>query len=296
MNIANLKGIILAGGNGSRLAPLTDSISKQLLPVYDKPMIYYPLSTLMLMGIKDILIITTKRDESLFKNLIGNGENLGIKISYKVQDKAMGIPQAFILAEKFLINSKVVLILGDNIFYGHDLTGQLIDSVNKDAEATIFAYRVQDPSRFGIINFDKDQNPTSIEEKPKLSKSDFAITGLYIYTSNVVEFAKQLKPSKRGELEISDLNKIYMRKNKLNVEVLGRGIAWLDTGTFESLQDASLFVKTIETRQGLKIGCPEEVAWRLKYIDDQKFENITSKYSNSPYGNYLQKILNERIF
>ena len=296
MNIANLKGIILAGGNGSRLAPLTDSISKQLLPVYDKPMIYYPLSTLMLMGIKDILIITTKRDESLFKNLIGNGENLGIKISYKVQDKAMGIPQAFILAEKFLINSKVVLILGDNIFYGHDLTGQLIDSVNKDAEATIFAYRVQDPSRFGIINFDKDQNPTSIEEKPKSSKSDFAITGLYIYTSNVVEFAKQLKPSKRGELEISDLNKIYMRNKKLNVEVLGRGIAWLDTGTFESLQDASLFVKTIEMRQGLKIGCPEEVAWRLKYIDDQKFENITSKYSNSPYGNYLQKILNERIF
>ncbi len=296
MNNANLKGIILAGGNGSRLAPLTDSISKQLLPVYDKPMIYYPLSTLMLMGIKDILIITTKRDESLFKNLIGNGENLGIKISYKVQDKAMGIPQAFILAEKFLINSKVVLILGDNIFYGHDLTGQLIDSVNKDAEATIFAYRVQDPSRFGIINFDKDQNPSSIEEKPKSSKSDFAITGLYIYTSNVVEFAKQLKPSKRGELEISDLNKIYMRNNKLNVEVLGRGIAWLDTGTFESLQDASLFVKTIEMRQGLKIGCPEEVAWRLKYIDDQKFENITRKYSNSPYGNYLQKILNERIF
>ena len=296
MNNANLKGIILAGGNGSRLAPLTDSISKQLLPVYDKPMIYYPLSTLMLMGIKDILIITTKRDESLFKNLIGNGENLGIKISYKVQDKAMGIPQAFILAEKFLINSKVVLILGDNIFYGHDLTGQLIDSVNKDAEATIFAYRVQDPSRFGIINFDKDQNPKSIEEKPKSSKSDFAITGLYIYTSNVVEFAKQLKPSKRGELEISDLNKIYMRNNKLNVEVLGRGIAWLDTGTFESLQDASLFVKTIEMRQGLKIGCPEEVAWRLKYIDDQKFENITSKYSNSPYGNYLKKILNERIF
>ena len=296
MNIANLKGIILAGGNGSRLAPLTDSISKQLLPVYDKPMIYYPLSTLMLMGIKDILIITTKRDESLFKNLIGNGENLGIKISYKVQDKAMGIPHAFILAENFLINSKVVLILGDNIFYGHDLTGQLIDSVNKDAEATIFAYRVQDPSRFGIINFDKDQNPTSIEEKPKSSKSDFAITGLYIYTSNVVEFAKQLKPSKRGELEISDLNKIYMRNNKLNVEVLGRGIAWLDTGTFESLQDASLFVKTIEMRQGLKIGCPEEVAWRLKYINDQKFENIISKYSNSPYGNYLQKILNERIF
>ena len=296
MNNANLKGIILAGGNGSRLAPLTDSISKQLLPVYDKPMIYYPLSTLMLMGIKDILIITTKRDESLFKNLIGNGENLGIKISYKVQDKAMGIPHAFILAEKFLINSKVVLILGDNIFYGHDLTGQLIDSVNKDAEATIFAYRVQDPSRFGIINFDKDQNPTSIEEKPKSSKSDFAITGLYIYTSNVVEFAKQLKPSKRGELEISDLNKIYMRNNKLNVEVLGRGIAWLDTGTFESLQDASLFVKTIEMRQGLKIGCPEEVAWRLKYIDDQKFENITSKYSNSPYGNYLKKVLNERIF
>jgi len=291
----NLKGIILAGGNGSRLAPLTDSLSKQLLPVYDKPMIYYPLSTLMLMGVKDILIITTERDESLFKNLIGNGEKLGIKISYKVQYEAKGIPHAFILAGKFINNSKVVLILGDNIFYGHDLTSQLINSVKKDSDATIFAYRVQDPSRFGIVNFDKKYIPKFIEEKPKFSKSNFAITGLYIYESNVVEYAKQLKPSKRGELEITDLNNIYLKKNKLNLEILGRGIAWLDTGTFESLQDASLFIKTLEMRQGLKIGCPEEVAWRLNYIDDKELGDITKKYANNPYGNYLKKILNEKF-
>ena len=296
MNNFNLKGIILAGGNGSRLAPLTDSLSKQLLPVYDKPMIYYPLSTLMLMGIRDILIITSKRDESLFKNLIGNGENLGIKISYEVQHEAMGIPHAFILAEKFIKNSKVVLILGDNIFYGHDLTFQLIDSVNKDSKATIFAYRVQDPSRFGIVNFDKYNLPTFIEEKPKSSKSDFAITGLYIYESKVVSYAKKLKPSKRGELEITDLNNIYLSENALNVEILGRGIAWLDTGTFESLQDASFFIKTLEMRQGLKIGCPEEIAWRLKYINDKEFGDISKKYINSPYGNYLRKILNEKIY
>lgn len=296
MNINSLKGIILAGGKGSRLAPLTDSLSKQLLPVYDKPMIYYPLSTLMLMGVRDILIITTKRDESLFKNLIGRGENLGLKISYEVQSEPMGIPHAFILAEKFIKNSKVVLILGDNIFYGHDLTNQLVSSIKKNSEATIFAYRVQDPSRFGIINFKKDNIPAFIEEKPKSSKSDFAITGLYIYKSNVVGFAKKLKPSKRGELEITDLNNIYMRENKLNVEILGRGIAWLDTGTFEALQDASLYIKTLEMRQGLKIGCPEEIAWRLNYIDDKKFDDISNKYDNSPYGDYLKKVLNEKNY
>ena len=294
MNINSLKGIILAGGKGSRLAPLTDSLSKQLLPVYDKPMIYYPLSTLMLMGVRDILIITTKRDESLFKNLIGRGENLGLKISYEVQSEAMGIPHAFILAEKFIKNSKVVLILGDNIFYGHDLTNQLVSSIKKNSEATIFAYRVQDPSRFGIINFNEENIPTDIEEKPKSSKSDFAITGLYIYKSDVVGYAKKLKPSERGELEITDLNNIYMRENKLNVEILGRGIAWLDTGTFEALQDASLFIKTLEMRQGLKIGCPEEIAWRLNYIDDKKFGDISNKYDNSPYGDYLKKVLNEK--
>ena len=289
----NLKGIVLAGGNGSRLAPLTNSLSKQLLPVYDKPMIYYPLSTLMLMGIRDILLITTKRDQPLFKNLIGNGEKLGIKISYEVQDEPRGIPDAFILAEKFIRNSKVVLILGDNIFYGHDLTTQLVFSAAKDYEATIFAYRVQDPSRFGIIDFNKDNIPTHIEEKPKSSKSDFAITGLYIYQSNVVQYAKKLKPSWRGELEITDLNNLYIKENKLNVEILGRGIAWLDTGTFESLQDASFFIKTLEMRQGLKIGCPEEIAWRLNYIDDKKFRDIAMKYVKSSYGNYLKKILKE---
>jgi len=295
MNKKNLKGIILAGGNGSRLAPLTDSLSKQLLPVYDKPMIYYPLSTLMLMGIKDILIITTKRDEYLFKSLIGNGEKLGIKICYEVQYEAKGIPHAFVLAEKFIKDSKVVLILGDNIFYGHDLTSQLICALKNDSEATIFAYRVQDPSRFGIINFDKKLTPKFIEEKPKLSKSNFAITGLYIYESNVVEHAKKLKPSKRGELEITDLNNIYLKNNKLNLEILGRGIAWLDTGTFESLQDASLFIKTLEMRQGLKIGCPEEVAWRLNYINDKELDAISNKYANNPYGDYLKKILNEKV-
>ena len=242
-----LKGIILAGGNGSRLAPLTNSLSKQLLPVYDKPMIYYPLSTLMLMGIKDILIITTERDQSLFKNLLGSGKDLGIKISYEVQQEPRGIPHAFIIGEKFIKNSKVVLILGDNIFYGHDLISQLISSSRKNAEATIFAY------------------------------------------------AKKLVPSKRGELEITDLNNNYLEGNKLNVEILGRGIAWLDTGTFESLQDASLFIKTLEMRQGLKIGCPEEVAWRLNYIDDRKYTEIARKYSNSPYGNYLKKLLNEKL-
>ncbi len=295
MTINNLKGIILAGGKGSRLAPLTDSLSKQLLPVYDKPMIYYPLSTLMLMGIKDILIITTKRDETLFKNLIGKGEHLGLKISYEIQNEAKGIPHAFILAEKFIKNSKVVLILGDNIFYGHDLTNQLVSSTKNNSEATIFAYRVQDPSRFGIINFNKDRAPALIEEKPKFSKSDFAITGLYIYNSNVVGYAKKLDPSERGELEISDLNNIYMSENKLNVEILGRGIAWLDTGTFESLQDASFFIKTLEMRQGLKIGCPEEIAWRLNYINDKKFGDIANKYANSPYGDYLKKVLNEKV-
>ena len=292
----NFKGIVLAGGTGSRLAPLTNSISKQLLPVYDKPMIYYPISTLMLMGIKDILLITTKRDQALFKNLIGTGENLGIKISYEVQEEPKGIPEAFILAEKFIGNSKVVLILGDNIFYGHDLITQLVSAANKNSDATIFAYRVQNPNRFGVINFDKKQIPTFIEEKPKFAKSNYAITGLYIFESNVIKYAKQLKPSNRGELEITDLNNIYLTKNKLNVEILGRGIAWLDTGTFESLQDASLFIKTLEMRQGLKIGCPEEVAWRLNYIDDKKLGEIANKYANNPYGNYLKKILNEKIY
>jgi len=296
MSKNNFKGIVLAGGNGSRLAPLTNSISKQLLPVYDKPMIYYPISTLMLMGIKDILLITTKRDQALFKNLIGTGENLGIKISYEVQEEPKGIPEAFILAEKFIGNSKVVLILGDNIFYGHDLITQLVSAATKNCDATIFAYRVQEPSRFGVINFDKKQIPTFIEEKPKFAKSNYAITGLYIFESNVIKYAKQLKPSNRGELEITDLNNIYLTKNKLNVEILGRGIAWLDTGTFESLQDASLFIKTLEMRQGLKIGCPEEVAWRLNYIDDKKLGEIANKYANNPYGNYLNKILNEKIY
>ena len=289
----NLKGIVLAGGNGTRLAPLTNSLSKQLLPVYDKPMIYYPLSTLMLMGIREILLITSKRDQPLFKNLIGTGENFGTKISYAVQEEPKGIPEAFILAEKFIENSKVVLILGDNIFYGHDLTTQLICASTKNFDATIFAYRVQDPTRFGIINFNKENVPTNIEEKPKSSKSNFAVTGLYIYKSNVVEYAKKLKPSERGELEITDLNNLYMKGKKLNVEILGRGIAWLDTGTFESLQDASFFIKTLEMRQGLKIGCPEEIAWRLNYIDNKKFGEIIKKYVNSPYGNYLKKLLKE---
>jgi len=284
------KGIILAGGIGSRLAPLTNILSKQLLPIYDKPMIYYPLSTLMLMGIRDILIITTENDLSLFKKLLKDGSNLGIKISFKFQNKPTGIPEAFLISEDFINNKTVTLILGDNIFYGHDLVPQLKKSANLNEGACIFGYKVNDPSRFGVVKLDKDYKVIDIQEKPKKPKSDYAITGLYIYDNTVIEKAKKLNPSKRGELEITDLNKIYLKENQLKVELLGRGTAWLDTGTFESLQDASSFIKTIENRQGLKIGCLEEVAWRMGWIKRKDLIQIASSYTNSAYGDYLLKI------
>jgi len=285
------KGIILAGGTGSRLSPLTKIISKQLLPIYDKPMIYYPLSTLMLMGIKDILIITTPGDLVFFKRLLDDGTSLGIKITYKIQKEPEGIPQAIMIAEDFIQNDKVILILGDNIFYGHDLVPLLKKGLAIDKGASIFVYRVNDPERFGIVEFDKNMKATNIQEKPKSPKSNYAITGLFVYCNDVLQKTKLLKPSKRGELEITDLNNIYLKQSELNVEILGRGTAWLDTGTFESLQDASLFIKTIENRQGLKISCPEEIAWRMKWISSSQLRKLAEKFTNSSYGEYLFKLI-----
>ena len=285
------KGIILAGGTGSRLSPLTKIISKQLLPIYDKPMIYYPLSTLMLMGIKDILIITTPDDLIFFKRLLDDGTTLGIKITYKIQNEPGGIAQAIMIGEEFIQNDKVILILGDNIFYGHDLVPQLRKGLAIDKGASIFIYRVNDPERFGIVEFDKNMKATNIQEKPKNPKSNYAITGLFVYSNDVLQKAKLLKPSKRGELEITDLNKIYLEQSELHVEILGRGTAWLDTGTFESLQEASLFIKTIENRQGLKISCPEEIAWRMGWITSSQLRKLAEKFPNSSYGEYLFKLI-----
>ncbi len=285
------KGIILAGGTGSRLAPLTNILNKQLLPIYDKPMIYYPLSTLMLMGIKDILIITKKDDLPLFRKLLDDGSSLGINIEYLIQNKPAGIPQALLISEKFIENNRVTLILGDNIFYGHDLISQLKKGLRKKSGACIFGYRVNDPKRFGIAKLDHNQKVLEIQEKPSNPKSNYAITGLYIYDKSVISKAKTLNPSKRGELEITDLNKIFLKDNNLTIEILGRGIAWLDTGTFESLQEASSFIKTIENRQGLKIGCPEEISWRMGWIDNQKLKSLAKKYKKSSYGDYLLKLI-----
>ncbi len=290
------KGIILAGGQGSRLAPLTNIFNKQLLPVYDKPMIYYPLSTLMLMGIKDILIITKQDDLQIFKNLLDDGSSLGINIEYKTQKEPAGIPQAFLISEEFIGDNYVTLILGDNIFYGHDLIPQLKKGLKIERGACIFGYRVNDPKRFGIAKLDENKKVVEIQEKPPNPSSNYAITGLYIYDNSVVEKAKTLKPSERGELEISDLNKIFLKDNNLNIEILGRGIAWLDTGTFESLQEASSFIKTIENRQGLKIGCPEEISWRMGWIKNKDLRKLAKKYEMSSYGDYLLKITNTKPY
>ena len=286
------KGIILAGGTGSRLFPITNAVCKQLLPVYDKPMIYYPLSTLMLAGVREILIITTPEDLENFKKLLGDGNNLGINLHYEIQDKPQGLAQAFLIGENFLDGSPSIMILGDNLFYGKGFVNQL-KAASLRKNSTIFAYPVSDPERYGIVDFDKDGKVKSIEEKPLQPKSKYAITGLYFYDESVVEKAKLVTPSDRGELEISDLNKFYLEEGTLNVELFNRGMAWLDTGTTDSLLDASSFIKTIESRQGLKISCPEEIAWRNGWISDEQLIALSQSLKKSGYGRYLINLLEE---
>lgn len=291
-----MKGIILAGGNGTRLYPSTMAISKQLLPIYDKPMIYHPISVLMLAGIRDILIISTPQDLPSFKKLLGDGSQFGITFSYKEQPSPDGLAQAFILGEDFIQNDEVALILGDNIFYGPKFSGQLkyvSKNIKNNGGATIFAYEVRDPERFGVVEFDDNGKVLSLEEKPKKPKSHFAITGLYFYDNNVINYAKTLKPSARGELEITDLNKIYFEKQKLNVEKLGRGFSWLDTGTHASLLRASQYVQTIEENQGIKIACLEEVAYRMKYITKDELKKSIKKYNNNEYFDYVKNLIEE---
>ena len=289
-----MKGIILAGGSGTRLYPATQVVSKQLIPVYDKPMVYYPLATLMLAGIRDILLISTPQDTPRFEQLLGDGHKWGINISYAVQPKPEGLPQAFIIGEKFIGKDPCALILGDNIFYGHDLTQDMQAAMEKTTGATIFAYQVQDPERSGVVEFDKNRKVISIEEKPKNPKSKFAVTGFFVYDNKVVDIARALKPSARGELEITDVSLEYMRRGELTVTPLGRGVAWLDTGTHASLLEASMFIETIEKRQGLKIACPEEIAYRMGYITADQLTALTKTMGNNGYGKYLMDILLEQ--
>ncbi len=287
-----MKGIILAGGRATRLYPITKGVCKQLLPVYDKPMIYYPLSTLMLAGIRDILIVTTPEDLSRFNDLLGNGNNYGITINYAEQEEPRGLADAFVIGENFIGDESVCLILGDNLFYGHGLVDQLKQAANRKHGATVFGYYVNDPHRYGIVEFDAERNVVSVEEKPEIPKSHWAITGLYFYDNRVVEIAKKIKPSHRGELEITSVNSVYLKQNELNVELLGRGYAWLDTGTYDSLIGASMFIKTVEERQGLKVGCIEEIAYRMGYISADQLTDIASRI-NTNYGKYLLEIMKE---
>ena len=289
-----MKGIILAGGAGTRLHPITRGISKQLLPIYDKPMIYYPLSVLMLAGIQDILVISTPKDMPLYQKLLGDGSSFGINLQYAVQDTPDGLAQAFIIGEQFIGNDKVSLILGDNIFWGHGFTPLLEQASARDSGATVFGYQVNDPQRFGVVEFDHNNRAVSIEEKPRSPKSNFAVTGLYFYDNDVVQIAKTIKPSHRNELEITDINQVYLEQGNLNVELLGRGFAWLDTGTFDSLLEAAMFVSTIEKRQGYKIACLEEIAWNNRWLTDEDVLRVANTYSNS-YGLYIKKLVSRDV-